>query len=83
MEAGPSTAERIVHGLPSWRHKEPEKILGATNELNEIMFLIKFKGGEDDLDIVPASQANQLWPQMIIAFYEERVKWISKPPKPK
>lgn len=72
-----STDNRIDETMNPWAYKEAERILGATNELGEITFLVKFKGGEDDVDIVPASQANALWPQTVITFYEERVKWVS------
>lgn len=58
-----------------WASKEADKILGATNELGNITFLVKFKDG--DIDIVPASYANTRWPQEVIAFYEPKVKWIS------
>lgn len=62
--------------MSPWAGKEAEKILGATNELGDITFLVKFKGKDDDVDIVPASQANILWPQRVIEFYELRVKFV-------
>lgn len=75
---GQSSIDNVVEEpISPWTHKEAEKILGATNELDEVTFLVKFKGGEDDVDIVPASQANILWPQVVISFYEKRVKWVT------
>lgn len=72
-----SIDNKLEESASPWSGKVAEKILGATNELGDITFLVKFKGPEDNIDIVPASQANILWPQVVIAFYEPKVKWIS------
>lgn len=77
-QAGGSSAVNRSEEKPSpWANKEAEKILGATNELGDITFLVKFKGADDDVDLVPASQANILWPQIVIAFYELRVRFVT------
>ena len=56
---------------------EAEEILGATETLGELYFLIKWKQSED-ATLLAAKTVNVKIPQMVIAFYEARTTWDNK-----
>ena len=47
--------------------------LGATDRSEGIMFLMKWKG-TDEVDLVPAKKASVLCPLIVIQFYEQHLK---------
>lgn len=58
----------------------PEKIINAFDSCGQLMFLIKMKGTQVTR-LVTSKQANILCPQIVIKFYEQRLKWYD-PSKP-
>jgi len=56
------------------RGLKPEKVMGATEEDGELLLLVKWKGSPD-ADLVPSKIANVKCPQLVIEFYQEKLKW--------
>lgn len=70
--------EKIVRGgrdkIPIM--KIPQKIVDVTNSSGQLEFSMKFRGIKET-KLIPASEANLKWPQIVIKYYEERIEWSS------
>ncbi|RWS13632.1 chromobox protein 1-like protein [Dinothrombium tinctorium] len=60
------------------RGLEPKKIVGALLLDGEIKFLIRWKGSEVE-DLVPRTEANEKCPQLVIKYYQKRLRWVTFP----
>lgn len=80
----PSTSSAEASGTPDFNTSNvafgfsrgliPEKIVGATNVSGNLMFLIKWTN-EEEADLVSSEVANKECPQLVIKFYEARLKF--------
>lgn len=61
------------------RNLVPEKFLGAAKSGNQLMFLMKWKD-LDECELVPAREANEKCPQIVIAFYEANLRFCAAGP---
>lgn len=52
-----------------------ERIIGADTIEGKLLFQVKLKNHKIPLTIVPAEYANAKFPQHVIKFYEQRVRW--------
>lgn len=73
------TEEDVDSGGPRGfaRGRKAEKIIGATEHKNELLFLIKWEGIKE-ADLVPASVANVKCPDVVINYYQSRLTWRNK-----
>lgn len=53
---------------------EPDIILGATNIKGQIAFLMKWKNN-DKQTMITSNTAKELFPQLVIEFYERNLVW--------
>jgi len=67
-----SVSAGVINGIsiPTPIERIVEKIIGATKDCGQLMFLIKWEG-IDEATLVPATEANVKWPQNIINFFLE------------
>lgn len=54
--------------------REPERIISVTNICGSLVFMMKWKG-RDLPEMILATEANIKYPQHVITFYEETVKF--------
>lgn len=57
---------------------EPEGIINVAPLNGQLMILLKWKNIEET-DIILAKEFNLKWPQLIIKFYEDRLRWPDRP----
>uniref|UniRef100_A0A8R1DY32 ChSh domain-containing protein n=1 Tax=Caenorhabditis japonica TaxID=281687 RepID=A0A8R1DY32_CAEJA len=57
--------------IESWRGKTLRTIHGITKAPGELHFLCKFN--DESMHLVPASEANERFPDRVIRFYESRL----------
>jgi hypothetical protein len=53
---------------------EPESIIGAARNGEKMMFKMKWKGSEET-GLVDTDVAKEKWPQTVLAYYEQLVRW--------
>lgn len=56
------------------RGLEADEIKGAIKVGDKIMFLMKWKGTDEE-ELVFSEQARYQVPQIVIKYYEERLRW--------
>jgi len=78
LSSGMKTSNRktgddiLVEGFG--RGLEPDSILGATEVLDKIMFLVKWKGCEEK-DLISVEEAKQKCPLTVIEYYQSLIGW--------
>jgi len=55
------------------RGLQAEKIIGSNGDPFRMLFAVKWKGSEE-VDLIPAKEANVKIPQMVIKYYEEEMR---------
>ena len=55
------------------RRLEPDHILGAADVGSKTMLFIRWKGCEDETDLVGLDESREKIPQAVIKFYEDHI----------
>lgn len=66
--------DRQVSDLFS-KSREPESIICAAVIDGQLWFLMKWKDNNEETDVISSNEANILYPQVVIRYYEERIRW--------
>lgn len=56
------------------RNLEPLKVMGASINTGELLFLMQWKGA-NAIEWVSSKDARQKCPQLLLDFYEQNIKW--------
>lgn len=56
------------------RNLEPLKVMGASCNTGELLFLMQWKG-TDANEWVSSKEARQKCPQLLLDYYEQNIKW--------
>ena len=54
-------------------------VVGRCTTQGSVNITCRYRKNSDEADLVPAKEANMKCPQVVIAFYEERLTWHSYP----
>lgn len=52
----------------------PEKIIGVFQNGDDLVIIMKWKNKVEN-DYFYATLANAVWPQLVIRYYEQRIRW--------
>lgn len=66
-------SDKIMHTID--KSLVPDKVIGVVNNSSEgLLVKMKWKNKEEK-DLIPSSIANTTWPQLVINYYQQRIRW--------